>query len=313
IEQALDNVASSAFELWASASWVEANRELIESVEAVMENRANTVRLEGRQHVRLAPPPQLAAQWTQWLAKRHSTPFRAARVDLQVTARMASACVDALRRDIASGSNNQLELEKSGNLDTPELREISTRQMHGLDAALAEQTDRITKLKRLCAQLTDQHAKVSKQIRAVHQPGRISRLMSIVGNAVANPAHELLACEARPPRVMAEHVQQLADVWGDLVDDEYPHHVVDTALRGTVATPLSCGLSGMSFFSDHVSPITRIQSSDVSPVTRITGSMETLTCAKKRPYGGDSVPRPKRRDIDTDMLVDEDVPDFLVD
>ncbi|KAJ2226528.1 hypothetical protein EV180_002894 [Coemansia sp. RSA 518] len=313
IEQALDKVASSAFELWAaSAGWVEANHELIESIEAVMENRANSVRLEGRQHVRLAPPPQLAAQWTQWLAKRHSTPFRAARVDLQVIARMASACVDALRRDIASGSNNLLELEIPGNLDTPELCKVSTRQMHGLDAALTEQTERITKLKRLRAQLTDQHVKVSKQIRAAHQPGRISRLMSIIGNAVVHPAHEVLACEARPAPVMAERVQQLADVWEDLVDDEYPHHVVDTALRGTVDTPLSCGLSGMSFFSDHVSPIMRMQSSDVSPVTRITGSMETLTCAKKRPYSGD-LPRSKRLNIENDMLVDEDVPDFLVD
>ncbi|KAJ1857171.1 hypothetical protein GGH12_001992 [Coemansia sp. RSA 1822] len=337
IEQALDDVASSASQLWeASAGWVESNHGLIGSVEAVMENRANSVRLEGRQHVRLAPPPQLAAQWTQWLAKRHTTPFRAAKVDLQVVARMASSCVNALRQDIASGSNNSLDLEMPKlNL---ELRETSTQQMHGLDRALAEQSERITKLKRLCAQLTDQHVKVSKQIRASQPRGRIARLMSIVGDAVVHPTHEILASETRAP-VMAERVQQLACVWEDLVDDEYPQYVVDTAVRGSVETPGSCGLSGMSFFSDRMSPVMRIPvsdvspvmripvssdvspvmpiplSSDVSPVTRITGGMDALTCAKKRPFSGDDgMPKPKRRDIkENDMLVDEDVPDFLVD
>ncbi|KAJ2827928.1 hypothetical protein IWW50_001637 [Coemansia erecta] len=327
IEQALDRVAGEAARLWEdSAGWVERNRGVIEIVEAVLENRANSVRLDGRKHVRLAPPPQLASQWTQWLAKRHATPFRAANVDLQVLTRMASACVGALRRDIASAGSDSstLVLEDTDSSTMPRLLENSDEQVQGLDRAIAEQDVRIGKLKRLRAQLTDQHASVSQLVSSEQHDSvtSVDRLISIVAEPIRNPTHGLAGCgSAAAGQMMTERVQQLADVWDDLIAEEYPQHIVDSALKGTAvsSTPLSVGLSGMSFFSDRrVSSLPARKEEDQSPITRITGEMSTLTCAKKRPYGddGDRESTKKRRetaDDDVDMLVDEDVPDFLVD
>ncbi|KAJ1770676.1 hypothetical protein IW140_003884 [Coemansia sp. RSA 1813] len=169
IERALGIMVDETKRLWSnSAGWIEKNKSTIDLVDAVMEKRANSVKLDGHKHVRLAPPPQLAAEWAGWLADHKATPFRGADIDLQVVARMASTCVGALRRSL-SLSDGRLSLEDEESITNGD---GTSRALFGadrtgdriqqLDQALDEQESRIERLKRVRAQLAEQQCRAER-------------------------------------------------------------------------------------------------------------------------------------------------------
>ncbi|KAJ2311128.1 hypothetical protein IWW54_002812 [Coemansia sp. RSA 2705] len=287
VEQALAQTAADAAQLWSgSAGWVEEHGRAIRVVDAVLGRRANAVRLEPR-HVRLAPPPQLAAQWTRWLATRGATPFRGANVDLGVLARMAAASVGALRHSIATPEPLALP-DASASGDTaalPALPDDGDAQLRSLDAALAAQDARIARLKRLRARLTGQLRDPAVQLAPTGR-GPVAQLLASLACAPDPAADRSVTGGSAGAQPMAERAQQLAAVWDDLVDDEYPAHVCEAALRGVArATPFSSGLAGMSVFSDRATPAARKR-------------------ARDEPNGDES--------SGDGMLVDEQAPDFLV-
>ncbi|KAJ2795593.1 hypothetical protein H4R20_005828, partial [Coemansia guatemalensis] len=350
VGQMLDGLAAEARRLWSgSAGWVEQHADVVAAVEAVVEKRANSVRLEGKKHLRLAPPPQMADQWTQWLAERQATPFRTAGVDLHILAQMAAASVAALRRSITApaGSSPVLDINQTtGNSSQPAplsqiAAEDGVEQMHHLDDAIEQQETRIARLKRIRAQLADQRSAIGQHIsetlpdKDTRSTDNIKQLTSIITSSArqtdddkqktpAGAPHTIEATDREETVVdgMTERVQQLAGVWDELVTgEEYSEHIIDAALNGTVAqpTPFSTGTGsrgvGMSFMSDYHTS---------TPLSRLTGGMATLSCARKRPLdAGDleGMRTPKRRDLGKslsaasadDMLLDDEEPDFLVD
>ncbi|KAJ2559126.1 hypothetical protein EV175_000484 [Coemansia sp. RSA 1933] len=166
IEGALGAMVDETKRLWSrSAGWIEENQRAIGLVDAVMEKRANSVRLDGHKHVRLAPPPQLAAEWARWLAEQRATPFRGADIDLPVVVRMASACVGALRRSLSP--DGRLTLENSnaaaGGGGCALLGEDRAgERIRQLDQLLEEQESRIERLKRVREQLAEQQCKAER-------------------------------------------------------------------------------------------------------------------------------------------------------
>ncbi|KAJ2525437.1 hypothetical protein GGI11_000009 [Coemansia sp. RSA 2049] len=174
VERALGILVDSTKRLWSeSAGWVEENGSTVGLVDAVMEQRANSVTLDGHRHVRLAPPPQLATEWTGWLAEHNVTPFRgSSTIDLQAVARMASASVGALWRSLASDGGH-LSLSDGGrrvsDTDPPpppgSLWAGAGERIEQLDHALIEQESRIERLKRIKAQLGEQQCKAERIVR----------------------------------------------------------------------------------------------------------------------------------------------------
>ncbi|KAJ1735986.1 hypothetical protein LPJ61_000245 [Coemansia biformis] len=169
VELILADAVREAKQLWAaSAGWVESMAPAIDMVEMVADSRANSVRLDATRQLRLAPPPVLANQWTQWLASRSATPFRGPKVDLQVLARMASACVGALRGSIDAGSTDIVldvapgGVESSRNGPLADGSNGSDASLCRLDDVIAQQDARIARLKRVRAQLGDQRSAVAQ-------------------------------------------------------------------------------------------------------------------------------------------------------
>ncbi|KAJ2613215.1 hypothetical protein H4S08_002334 [Coemansia sp. RSA 1365] len=349
VGQMLDLLASEARRLWSgSFGWIEKHSDVVAAVEAVVEKRANSVRLEGKKHLRLVPPPQMADQWTQWLAERQATPFRTAGVDLHVLAQMATASVAALRRGIAvpADSSPVLKINKDiedSNQPAPQLQmadESGVEKIQHLDDIVGQQETRIARLKRIRAQLVDQRSVIGQHIsksfpdKNTRVTDNIKQLTSIISTSAqqtkdneqrtpVNSPHTIEATDREEVVVneMTERVHQLADVWEELVTgEEYSENIIDAALNGTViqATPFSAGTGsrgvGMSFMSDYHTK---------TPLSMLAGGMATLSCTRKRPLDTsdlEGLPTPKRRDFgkDTsaanvdDMLLDDEEPDFLV-
>ncbi|KAJ1787264.1 hypothetical protein LPJ59_005764 [Coemansia sp. RSA 2399] len=163
LEGALGIMVDETKRLWGeSAGWIEKNKSTIDLVDAVMDKRANSVKLDGHKQVRLAPPPQLAADWAKWLADHKATPFRGADIDLQVVARMASACVGALRHSLSSDGRLTLENDNDNASDAPFGVDRAGERIQQLDQALDEQESRIERLKRVRAQLAEQQCKAER-------------------------------------------------------------------------------------------------------------------------------------------------------
>ncbi|KAJ2849580.1 hypothetical protein GGI22_005511 [Coemansia erecta] len=161
IESALGIMVDETKRLWGeSAGWVEKNKSIIDLVDAVMDKRANSVKLDGHKQVRLAPPPQLAADWARWLAEHKATPFRGADIDLQVVARMATACVGALCHSLSA--DGRLTLENGNASGALFGVDRAGERIQQLDQALAEQESRIERLKRVKAQLAEQQCKAER-------------------------------------------------------------------------------------------------------------------------------------------------------
>ncbi|KAJ1863714.1 hypothetical protein LPJ78_003862 [Coemansia sp. RSA 989] len=310
IEEELEQVATRAARLWAgSYGWVEENAKVTEMVEAVMENRTNSVRLDGRKDLKLVPAPQMADEWTKWLAVQHKTPFRATtQVDLHVLAQMATACVNTLRRNLTA-NDVSWKLDAAGETasDVPDRSE----QLQDLDAALLQQEARISKLKRLRLQLSEQRNRIAQLMRADSQGASAIPPLPISNTNSAKPV-QMPSGVAQP---MTERVNELAQLWEEIAsggdDEEYPRSIVDAALKGVAtktSTPFSSlGLSRESFADYHASPL-----------ARITNEMSSLSCARKRDLNEQhpSAPVAKRRQIVNQhdkLLINEDAPDFLVD
>ncbi|KAJ2660487.1 hypothetical protein IWW48_002951 [Coemansia sp. RSA 1200] len=171
VERALGILVDSTKRLWSeSAGWVEGNKSTVGLVDAVMEKRANSVRLDGHKHVRLAPPPQLATEWTSWLAEHNITPFRgSSTIDLQAVARMASVSAGALWRSLASDGGHLSLLDggsRMADTDAPPGMWVGAgERIEQLDNALIEQESRIERLKRIKAQLGEQQCKAERIVR----------------------------------------------------------------------------------------------------------------------------------------------------
>ncbi|KAJ2785524.1 hypothetical protein H4R18_000469 [Coemansia javaensis] len=320
VERLLGAAVREAEQLWAgSAGWVESMSDAIAAVEDVAESRASSVRLDAATHLRLAPPPELADQWTRWLADRKAAPFRGASVDLQVLARMACACVGALRAAVAP-AGAALDLEST---EQPPLADAGAdARLEDLDAAIAQQDARIARLRRVRAQLRDRHKQVDRLI-AESRPapeGGAEQLAAIISGAGSGtPSAVDPACTPGPTRShAAERVRELADAWDELVTGEpYPANLADPALHGALpdATPFSIhGRSGMSFMSDH--------HMRTPTMAQLAGGVAALSCARKRSLDASDAAAapigPRKRHAsgelrDAEMLLDDPEPDFLVD
>ncbi|KAJ1833488.1 hypothetical protein LPJ63_002724 [Coemansia sp. RSA 2711] len=195
--------------------------------------------------------------------------------------------VGALRHSIATPEPLALP-DASASGDTaalPALPDDGDAQLRSLDAALAAQDARIARLKRLRARLTGQLRDPAVQLAPTGR-GPVAQLLASLACAPDPAADRSVTGGFAGAQPMAERAQQLAAVWDDLVDDEYPPHVCEAALRGVArATPFSSGLAGMSVFSDRATPAARKR-------------------ARDEPNGDES--------SGDGMLVDEQAPDFLV-
>ncbi|KAJ2851967.1 hypothetical protein IWW36_000740 [Coemansia brasiliensis] len=313
IEEELEQLATRAAKLWArSYGWVEENAKVVEMVEAVMENRANSVRLDGRKDLKLVPAPQMADEWTKWLATQHKTPFRATtQVDLHVLTQMATACVNTLRRNLtANDADISWKLDTADETSTAADLPDRSEQLYSLDTAIKQQGTRIDKLKRLRLQLNEQRDKIAQLMHKDSQGTCISFPTSNANSI--KPAQMPSKSVAQP---MTERVNELAQLWEEMAsggdDEEYPRSIVNAALKGVAIktnTPFSSvGLSRESFSDYHASPL-----------TRITNEMASLSCTRKRDLDeqDSAVPVAKRRQMvncHDELLIDEDAPDFLVD
>ncbi|KAJ2160749.1 hypothetical protein GGF46_001995 [Coemansia sp. RSA 552] len=327
VGQALARLVDEAAGLWrGSAGWIEENEQLIDTVDAVVDQRANSVRLEGKRHVRLAPSSQMADQWARWLAARKATPFHGSSVNLQVLARMAASCVGALRRGITASGEDQgpvaLDLDHDISDRPPSLPDASER-VAMLDQELEQQEARIARLQRMRARLLEQRSAVGDIIagqRGDSAEAATARLAGIVRGAVASsrPASSQLP-SSRPPMAATERVHQLAGAWDDLVVvEDYPQHTLDSAaLRGGAGVdPLGTPYSlGFSFLSDHSTParstlVGSVRASRLAKRPRCGDGDEQLRTAKRREVGV------RRMDVDgpgDDTFLGSEVPDFLVD
>ncbi|KAJ2717059.1 hypothetical protein H4R19_000226 [Coemansia spiralis] len=328
VEQLLAAAVHDASQLWAaSAGWVEAMAPAIDMVEMVADSRANAVRLDAARQLRLAPPAALSDQWTQWLADRHATPFRGPKVDLQVLARMAAASVQALRGSMDAGSAN-VSLEPDTRSRPGPLADCGTR-LQRLDDAITQQDARIARLKRVRAQLVDQQRAALRIARGPEQRserGAMAQLTAVISDAVGRGSSALSATRrtsAGRHRPAAERMVELADAWDDLATGEpYPPHLVDAAVHGQPAdsTPFSTSVATLGRSSMTLTSSRGFRTPPA--VTQLTGGVAALSCTRKRPLdtaGSESTrswKRPASVDrsmSDSDMLLDDEVPDFLVD
>ncbi|PIA15488.1 hypothetical protein COEREDRAFT_93279 [Coemansia reversa NRRL 1564] len=261
---------------------------------------------------------------------------------------MATASVAALRRGIAVPADSSPALKinsgtEDSNQPVPQLQmaeKSGVEKIQHLDEIVGQQETRIARLKRIRAQLVDQHSVIGQHIsktfpdKNTRFTDNIKRLTSIISSSAQrtkdNEQHtssdashtiELADREEVVVDEMTERVHQLADVWEELVTgEEYSENIIDAALNGTVAqaTPFSTGTGtsgvGMSFMSDYHTK---------TPLSLLAGGMATLSCARKRPLDTsnlDGMRTPKRRDLGKDlsaanvddMLLDDEEPDFLV-
>ncbi|KAJ2777757.1 hypothetical protein GGI15_004404, partial [Coemansia interrupta] len=166
VAAALRRRAERPRDLWrATAGWVDEHGALVEAVESVVGLRANGVRLDGRRHVRVAPAPSMAGEWTRWMDARGVGPFRGDKVDVHVVARMAAACVGALRGAL-QGDEPGVRLggggEPSGPLPRGEGGVVVERSVRAAEA-------RVERLRRLRSRLLAQREEVCCALRALRR------------------------------------------------------------------------------------------------------------------------------------------------
>ncbi|KAJ2491058.1 hypothetical protein IWW37_002615 [Coemansia sp. RSA 2050] len=289
VEQLMAALVEQAKRLWGDcAGWVELEKETVDMVESVIECRANGVRLDMRRDVRLAPAPAMADKWARWLDRDGGlAPFRGADVSLHAVARMAGACVGALRRSMGPAGTEHLLLDSTGSADA-EL-ELGEGRVKQLDSAIEAQNARLARLRRLRAQLADQRALVGRQVGRPHCRGGGAEVAEALrecagrrvdGSGVSGAAE---ACRAT----------RLADVWDDLLaGDGPPSGVVGSAWPGSSHALAQAGVPrlSLSFMSDAAG-------SSLFPLSRKRNAVAGWPDALKRQRLQDG----------------SDVPDFLVD
>ncbi|KAJ2757438.1 hypothetical protein GGH94_001522 [Coemansia aciculifera] len=237
VERRLAALVAQAERLWGgSAGWVEQQLGTVDTVDSVIECRANSVRLDARRDVRLAPAPAMADAWAKWLAKGES-PFKAADVSLHAVAQMASACVGVLRRSVGS-PGEPLSLDGAGACELP----VDAGRMEELDLAIGAQDARLARLRRLRAQLAEQRASVAQIVRPVCSENG-SEVVDALLAGIRRPVGKCEAGGVSEPSRAA----RLAGMWDDLlVADGPPAHVVDLAWPGRQAVVPRLSLSFMS-------------------------------------------------------------------
>ncbi|KAJ1818718.1 hypothetical protein LPJ75_001369 [Coemansia sp. RSA 2598] len=329
VAQCLGAQAAEAAALWeGSAGWIEKNAELIGTVDAVLERRANGTRLDGRKHVRLAPPPQMAAQWSRWMEAERVRPFRGATVDLQAVARMAAACVGALRGALAS--QKDVEPRLSGDDSTADagvLPQVAV-DLRDIEAALVEQQARIERLRRLRSHLTEQRAHVSKALRAsLGDPLSQAEDLDLLAGAATAQVHEAELPAAAAARGRHSEPARLALAWDDLLaaggeqtPEDLGGRTPGTAYRPLSSAGIAPGLARLSLAqaSDMLTPS---RSPLLDSQTLALTQTQTQMQSRKRQHASVAQPTAasersaKRRSITLelgDMLIDDDAPDFLV-
>ncbi|KAJ2688183.1 hypothetical protein IWW39_002383 [Coemansia spiralis] len=268
-------LVAQAERLWGDcAGWAELNQTTVDAVEAVVERRANGVRLDMRRDVRLAPAPAMADAWAQWLARGGLAPFRGADVSLHAVARMAGACVGALRQSMGSADTGALLLGGAGAAEL----QLDAARVGQLDSAIEAQGARLARLRRLRAQLADQRARVARHV--ARPPGGDGAVAAALRLGAGRPVHAGGAVAAEPGRAT-----RLADVWDDLLAGEPPNGSACHALAKTGVPRLS-----LSFMSDAGAAL--------------------FPPSRKRSAGAGRPDDAKKRQRLHD---DCDVPDFLID
>ncbi|KAJ2004320.1 hypothetical protein GGI04_002647 [Coemansia thaxteri] len=215
----LEAAAAQARRLWAgSAGWVEQHSATVAVADAVVERRANGVRLDARRDVRLAPPPQTADAWARWLAQpARAAPFRGADVSLHAVSQMAAACVAALRR--AVGGSPGLPGPSDSAEPARPLPDVAAR-LQQLDGALEAQDARIARLRRLRAQLLAQReAVVAASVRRPARESRSSALAELAA-AVRRPVAGSAGSLPHPPPAPASRAARLAAMWDELAGSD---------------------------------------------------------------------------------------------
>ncbi|KAJ2336433.1 hypothetical protein GGI00_000835, partial [Coemansia sp. RSA 2681] len=228
VERRLAALVAQAARLWApSAAWVDRRRAAVQTVDDVVERRANAVRLDARRgDVRLAPAPSDA--WAQWLAGAAAPPppFRGADVSLHAVAQMARASVAALRRSLGAPAGDQgitLDDKVAAEQNPLPDDDVVQERVQRLDAAIGAQDARLARLRRLRAQLAEQRASVARQIDE-------SRAAAAERGDSAAAVELLRAAAARRPTgeapldaaVGAGRAARLAAAWDELLDTEQP-------------------------------------------------------------------------------------------
>ncbi|KAJ1989723.1 hypothetical protein GGI25_004749 [Coemansia spiralis] len=376
VERTLGLLVDEAKRLWdESAGWVEKNKHSIDMVDAIIEQRANAVKLDGNRHVRLAPPPQLAADWARWLAENKATPFRGADIDLQVVARMAGACVGALRRSISSPEGTLALEGTAANAVAEDLpifnADAVASRVQQLDEVLGEQETRIERLKRARMQLMEQRDRAERIVREQQASRRVSNKSEYAAtDSVATPkqhtaggvqvghlaaAISRFAIRSSPQekpdasgkktttskqhsgrrdgssvaeldnackRTRMRTMRQLHDLWDSPAGSEkYPEQVASSAWPGLAGSAMpSNRLSLMSFMSDNSSAnksmlLSGSRKRTFGSVTEQTlvSDVDDLSNVGQRSLKRRAFARDHSNDHDESMLVDEGVPEFLVD
>ncbi|KAJ2857415.1 hypothetical protein J3B02_001011 [Coemansia erecta] len=317
VSVALKTMAAEAAALWeGSYGWIEKNAALIDTVDAVMERRANGTRLDGRRHVRLAPPPQMAAQWTRWMDAERVQPFRGAAVDLQAVARMATACVGALRGALASQTENEPLINGSDSQAIDALPQVAV-DLHSIETAVAEQEARIERLRRLRSHLAERREQISHVLRVdlldelQSQADDLNQLADAATEQVQNAERPLAACDghAEPAR--------LALMWDELLaaDDKQMGDLRARVAGTAYSLPSSAGI-----IAPGLARLSLKQESALLMTPSRSPLLDSLaTTSRKRQHASLVQPASersaKRRSITrelSDMLIDDETPDFLV-
>ncbi|KAJ1964441.1 hypothetical protein GGI12_001425 [Dipsacomyces acuminosporus] len=240
VEETLGGLIADTTALWdGSFGWVESHKDAIDMVDSVVGDRANSVRLDAKAHLRLAPPPSMSNDWSRWLLDNKATPFRGSDVNLHVVSKMATACVHALRQHLSNSSSDQpaLSLAGGGNSGLTELPDVSDK-LDRLDSAIMDQNARIAKLERIKAQLVDQKGKVALRIRATGQDllgdAGVECLKEAISGPVGTSSAALPAAGSKKTMGIAkERTASLAGRWSDLVHAEsYSQSIADSAWPG---------------------------------------------------------------------------------
>ncbi|KAJ2257935.1 hypothetical protein GGI13_000754 [Coemansia sp. RSA 455] len=236
VERRLSALVAQAKRLWGDcAGWVEGQMGTVDIVESVTECRANSVRLDARRDVRLAPAPAMADAWAKWLAKDES-PFKAADVNLHAVAKMASACVGVLRRSVGS-PDEPLSLDGASACELS----LDAERMARLDTAISAQDARLARLRRLRAQLAEQQAGVARIVR-LPVYGEEAPVVGALMAGIRRPAKR-----AEDMAADVSRAARLAGMWDDLLEADGPAlHVVDFAWPERQALVPRLSLSFMS-------------------------------------------------------------------
>ncbi|KAJ2818319.1 hypothetical protein FBU31_005918, partial [Coemansia sp. 'formosensis'] len=218
VEQRLAALAGQAKRLWRdSAGWVEQHADAVEMVDAVIECRANGVRLDARRDARLAPPPAMADAWAQWLDRNGPPPFRGADVSLHAVARMATACVGALRRSLAAPDTEPLLLNGAGSADVA--LSGGAERMRQLDLAITAQDARLARLRRLRGQLAEQRTRVAGQLVPRSSASEGSAVVGALLAGIRRPVDATCAAAVAADEGRAT---RLAAVWDELLGADAP-------------------------------------------------------------------------------------------